>query len=199
MAAEGILIPKATVVEFCARSRFQNRTSLLSSKSTHRQGNLMAKHRNRVALAVLIFALAGNLYASRCTDESLKGKYAYSSQGFVEVTTDVSPSGFVPWAQIGTASFDGNGSISSGTFSAVSTSKGSGVNNGTFSGAYSVSGDCTGNAIVTTDAGEIFHFDLVIKGPRAAAFISNQSNEFLSVFSFQKVTDEVQNRNASKY
>jgi hypothetical protein len=141
-------------------------------------------------LAVLCLTLTANLHASECSLASLKGAYAFSSQGFVEVTPDVSAAGFVPWAEIGIEVFDGKGGIPFGTFSASTANAAGGINNGPFKGTYSVDKNCTGSATVEQPDGSSFHFDLVIEGPETITGVSNQPNEFISVFTAHKITQE---------
>lgn len=150
----------------------------------------MISKKSFAALTLLFLAVAPSLHAAKCSSASLNGTYAYSSQGFTEVTPDVSPAGFVPWAQTGLTVFDGRGGIPRGTFTAATTTAAGGVNHGTFAGTYTVNRNCTGTAVVKTDGGDTFHFDLVVLGPASLTFINTDSASLLSVYSFQKIVRE---------
>jgi hypothetical protein len=131
------------------------------------------------AVALMFLVLTASLHAASCSNRSLEGTYSYSGQGFIEATPDVSPAGFVPWAQAGLTLFDGRGGVSFGTFSAASTVAGGGVNSGTFSGIYVVKGNCTGSAVITTNAGDVFHFDLIVTGPATSTLSATRSRSSL--------------------
>lgn len=102
---------------------------------------------------------------SSCSNASLHGMYAYSGQGFIEVTADVNPSLFVPWAQTGQIVFDGEGTIVSGTFVHNTTTEAGGVIRGTITGTYTIRADCSGAAQVLTDFGGIIQLDVVVQSP----------------------------------
>ncbi len=146
----------------------------------------MISKRIFAALTLFFLAVAPNLHAA-CSNVSLKGTYGYSSQGFTEVPANISPAGFVPFAQTGLSTFDGNGQILSGTFTFATTTAAGGVFRGTFTGTYSVGADCSGTAVVQTDAGDTFTFDLVVLGPGKLLFINTDPDTFISVYSFQKL------------
>ncbi len=150
----------------------------------------MISKRIFAALTLLFLAVATNLNAAKCSNASLKGTYAYSSQGFVEVTPDVSSAGFVPWAQTGLIVYDGQGNITSGTFTVSTTTANGGPFRGTFTGTYIVNGDCTGTVQVDLGDGTLFNFDLVVQGPAKHTFIGTDPGVFMSVYSFQKIAGE---------
>jgi hypothetical protein len=144
------------------------------------------------ALTVFFLAGAPNLHAANCSNASLKGTYAYSSHGFTEVTPDINPTGFVPFAQTGLVVYDGHGTITSGTFTYSTTTANGGSFRGTFTGTYSVNGDCTGTVLIDLGDGTLFHSDLVVQGPRTHTAINTDPGGFLSVYSFQKISGENQ-------
>ncbi len=146
----------------------------------------MIRKRMFAALTLFFLAVAPSLHAA-CSNASLKGAYGFSSQGFTEVPANISPAGFVPFAITGLSAFDGNGNILSGTFTFATTTAAGGVSRGTFTGTYSVAADCSGTAVVLTDGGDTFTFDLVVLGPGKLTFINTDPDAFLSVFSFQKL------------
>ena len=146
----------------------------------------MISKRIFAALTLFFLAVAPNLHAT-CSNASLKGPYGYSSQGFTEVPANISPAGFVPFAITGLSAFDGKGNILSGTFTFATTTAAGGVFSGTFTGTYSVGADCSGKVVVQTDAGDIFNFDLVVLGPEKLTFINTDPDEFITVYSFQKI------------
>ena len=142
------------------------------------------------ALTVLLLAVAPNLQAAKCSNVSLKGIYAYSSQGFAEVTPDISPAGFVPFAQTGLVTYDGKGNVVSGTFTDSTTTANGGSFQGTFTGTYAVNGDCTGKLQIDLGDGSLFHFDLVIRGSASHTAINTDAGTFMSVFSIRKIGGE---------
>ncbi len=151
----------------------------------------MNTNRIAVALAVLLLAVAPSLYAAKCSNASLKGTYAYSSTGFQEVTPDISPAGFVPFSQTGLVVYDGQGNISSGTFTFATTTAAGGTFSGTFTGNYSVNPDCTGTAHTDLGDGTVFNFDLVVLGPARHTYINTDTPAaFINVYSFQKIVRE---------
>jgi hypothetical protein len=146
---------------------------------------------NKVAFAlVLLLAVAPNLHAANCSNASLKGVYGFSSQGFTEVTPDISPAGFVPWAETGLIVYDGHGNIPSGTFTVNTTTANGGIIRGTFTGTYTVNGDCTGTIVADTGDGNLFHFELVVEGSARHTAINTDPGGFMSVYSFQKIVRE---------
>jgi hypothetical protein len=94
----------------------------------------MIRKRVFATWTLLFLAVAPNLHAANCSNASLKGTYAYSSQGFTEVTPDISPTGFVPFAQTGLIAYDGKGIVVFGTFTDSTTTANGGSFRGTFTG-----------------------------------------------------------------
>ena len=150
----------------------------------------MFSPRISVVFTVLSITATPNLYAAHCSNTSLNGTYAYSTQGFAEVTPDVSAAGFVPFAQTGLIVYDGRGHISSGTFTYSTTAANGGSFRGTFTGTYAVSDDCSGTITVTIEDGTVFHFDLVVQSPSAYTTINTDSGGFLSVYAARKLSSE---------
>lgn len=148
------------------------------------------------ALILLFLAATPNLHAAKCSNASLKGIYAFSAQGFAEVTPDISPAGFVPFAQTGLVVYDGKGSITSGTFTDSTTTANGGSFRGTFTGTYAVNGDCSGTILVDLGDSNLFHFDLVVQGPLRHTAINTDPDAFMSVYSFQKIGREGQEAGA---
>jgi hypothetical protein len=152
----------------------------------------MNSNRIAVALTVLLLAVAPNLHAA-CSNASLHGAYGYSSQGFTEVTADVSPALFVPWTTIGLIAFDGKGIVTSGTFTVNTTTAAGGVIRGTFTGTYTVNSNCAGTSELLLDDGvTIVHYDLVVLSP--AQFVSTETDAggVISIYSAQKVAGKDQ-------
>jgi hypothetical protein len=150
----------------------------------------MLNQRILTLFAVLSSAATPNLYAAHCSNASLNGTYAYSSQGFDEVTPDVSPAGFVPSAQTGLIVYDGKGHISSGTLTASTTNANGGSFRATFTGTYAVNDDCSGMATLVLGDGSVFHFDLVVQSPSAYTAINTDPGVFLSVYLVRRITGE---------
>ena len=142
------------------------------------------------ALIPLLLAATPNLHAAKCSNASLKGAYAFSSQGFAEVTLDIGPAGFVPFAQTGLVTYDGKGNVVSGTFTDSTTTANGGSFQGTFTGTYAVNGDCTGKLQIDLGDGTLFHFDLVVEGSARHTAINTDSGTFMSVFSIEKIRGE---------
>jgi hypothetical protein len=138
----------------------------------------------------LLLAAVANLHAAQCSNASLKGTYGFSSQGFTEVTPDISPAGFAPWAETGVIVYDGHGNIPSGSFTVNTATANGGPIRGTFTGTYTVNGDCTGTIVADTGDGNLFHFDLVVVGPASHTSINTDPGGFMSVYSFQKIRGE---------
>ena len=145
----------------------------------------------QLLLTMLLIATGSvtRLFAA-CTEASLHGSYSYASQGFSEVPPEISPAGFVPWAQTGRISFDGSGTIPSGTFTAATLAAAGGVLRGIFAGTYKINADCTGTAELLLDDGGTFHFDLVVNGPASLTFINTDPNpnSFLSVYFMRRMS-----------
>jgi hypothetical protein len=152
----------------------------------------MTNKRTFTILTVLFLAVVPNLHATKCSNAFLKGTYAYSSQGFIQATPDISPAGFVPWIQTGVAVYDGHGNILSGTFTVTTTTANNpeGSFRGTLTGTYTVNRDCTGTVQVDLGDGTLFNFDLVVQGPEKHTYTATDPGFFLSVYSFQKVVGE---------
>ncbi len=140
--------------------------------------------------AVLSLAVAPNLYAAHCSSASLNGTYAYSAQGFAEVTPDISSAGFAPFAQTGLIVYDGKGHLISGTFTASTTSANGGSFRGTFAGTYAVNEDCSGTITTTLEDGTVFHFDLVVQAPSTYTAINTDPGAFMSVFLARRISGE---------
>jgi hypothetical protein len=140
--------------------------------------------------AVFSLAAASDLYASHCSNASLHGTYAYSAQGFGEVTPDIGSAGFTPFAQTGLAVYDGNGHITSGTFTYSTTTANGGSSRGTFTGTYTVTDDCSGTATADLGDGTLFHFDLVVQSPSTYTLINTDPGAFLSVYLGRRVSGE---------
>jgi len=140
--------------------------------------------------AVFSLAVAPDLYAAHCSNASLSGTYAYSGQGFGEVTPEISSAGFAPFAQTGLAVYDGNGHITSGTFTYSTTTTNGGSVRGTFTGTYAINADCSGT--VTTDLGDgtLFHFDLIVQTPSTYTLINTDPGAFISVYSAHRLSGE---------
>lgn len=152
----------------------------------------MTKKRTFTILTVLFLVVVPNLHATKCSNASLKGAYAYSTQGFTEVTPDISPAGFVPWAQTGLIVYDGNGNILFGTFTVITTTANGGLVRGTFTGTYTVNSDCTGTAQTDLGDGTVFNFDLVVQGPAKHTYIGTDPGAFMNVYSLQRIVGEKQ-------
>jgi hypothetical protein len=163
---------------------------VIQSPTTVEKEESMNANKVTFALTALLLAVAPNLHAAKCSNASLKGIYAYSSQGFAEVTPDISPAGFVPFAQTGLVTYDGRGNVVSGTFTDSTTTANGGSFQGTFTGTYAVNGDCTGKLQIDLGDGTLFHFDLVIQGSTRHTAINTDSGTFMSVFSIQKIRGE---------
>ena len=95
--------------------------------------------------------------------------------------------GVCPRAQTGLIVFDGKGRVTFGTFTVATTTAGGGIQRGTFTGTYSVNGDCTGTSLTDLGDGTVFHFDLVIQGPSRYTAINTDPGAFMSVYSARKV------------
>jgi hypothetical protein len=141
-------------------------------------------------LTLVSLVVAPNLHAAKCSNALLKGTYAYSSQGFTEVTPDISPAGFVPFAQTGLIAYDGKGSVVFGTFTDSTTTANGGSFRGTFTGTYVVNGDCSGMMQVDLGDGNLFHFDLVVHGPSRHTAVGTDPGVLMSVFSIEKIAGE---------
>lgn len=144
----------------------------------------MASKRTFAIFTLLFLVVAPNLHA-KCSNASVNGTYAYSTNGFTEATPDISSAGFAPFAQTGLIVYDGHGAI-------TTTTANGGSFRGTFTGSYTVNGDCLGTALVDLGDGTIFHFDLVVQGPSKHTFINTDAAGFISVYSFQRIGGEKQ-------
>jgi len=150
----------------------------------------LTKRRIFTIVTLLVIAAAPNLYAAHCSNASLHGTYAYSSQGFAEVTLDINATGFVPWAQSGLIVYDGKGNITSGTFTASTTTANGGSFRGTFTGTYAVNRDCTGAAATNLGDGTISNFDLLVERPEKVIVINTDPGGFMSIFTVRKIVRE---------
>jgi hypothetical protein len=153
-------------------------------------GGRMLSPRILAVFAVFSLAVAPDLYAAHCSNASLNGTYAYSAQGFGEVTPDISSAGFAPFAQTGLIVYDGKGHITSGTLTYSTTSANGGGFRGTFTGTYAVNEDCSGT--VTTDLGDgaLFHFDLVVQTPSTYTAINTDPGALISVYFAHRIGGE---------
>ena len=142
--------------------------------------------------AVFSLAVAPDLYAAHCSNASLNGTYAYSGQGFGEVTPDISSAGFAPFVQTGLVVYDGNGHITSGTFTYSTTTANGGSVRGTFTGTYAVNADCSGTATTDLGDGSLFHFDLVVQSPSTYTLINTDPGALISVYSAHRLSGENQ-------
>ncbi len=110
-----------------------------------------------MAAATLVLGLmpAAKAADKGCTTASLLGTFGYTSTGSI-ITAPVPPI-IGPGAEVGTQSFDGNGSVS---FSFNSSQNGI-IGPGTATGTYTVNPDCTGTF---TEATPMFtsHWSFVI-------------------------------------
>jgi hypothetical protein len=140
--------------------------------------------------AVFSLTVAPDLYAGHCSNASLNGTYAYSVQGFGEVTPDISSAGFAPFAQTGLAVYDGKGHITSATFTYSTTTANGASFRGTFSGTYIVNDDCSGT--VTVDLGDsgLFHFDLVVQTTSTYTLINTDPGALIGVYSAHRLSGE---------
>ena len=139
----------------------------------------MTKRRIFTIVTLLVIAAAPNLYAAHCSNASLHGTYAYSSQGFAEVTPDINATGFVPWAQSGLIVYDGKGNITSGTFTAYR-----------FEPRSRNPGHCTGAAATNLGDGTISNFDLLVERPEKVIVINTDPGGFMSIFTVRKIMGE---------
>jgi hypothetical protein len=150
----------------------------------------MPTRKSLVVFAVLFLAAAPDLYAAHCSNASLNGTYAYSGQGFGEVTADISSAGFAPFAQTGLAVLDGKGHITSGTLTYSTTTANGGNFRGTFTGTYTVNDDCSGTATTDLGDGTLFHFDLVVQSPSTYTLINTDPAPLISVYLAQRIGGE---------
>jgi len=163
---------------------------VIQSPTTDEKEESMNTHKIAFALIPLLLAVAPNLHAAKCSNASLKGAYAFSSQGFTEVTPDISSAGFVPYAEAGLVVYDGHGSAPSGRFTVNTTTANGGSFQGTFTGAYIVNEDCTGTLQIDLGDGTLFHFDLVVEGSARHTALNTDSGTLMSVFSVRKIGGE---------
>jgi len=140
--------------------------------------------------AVFSLAAAPDLYAAHCSNASLHGTYAFSGQGFGEVTSDISPTGLAPFAQTGLVVYDGKGHIISATFTYSTTTANGGSVRGTFTGTYAVNADCSGTATADLGDGTLFHFDLVVQSPSTYTLINTDPGALIGVYSAHRLSGE---------
>lgn len=152
-------------------------------------GGRMLNRKILPLLAPLLLVPVPDLYA-HCSNASLNGTYAYWSQGFAEVTPDISPAGFVPFGQTGLEVFDGRGHVTSGTLTGSTTNANGGSFRATFTGAYTVKDDCSGTLTLDFGNGDLFHFDLVVQSPSTSIGINTDPGVFPSVYSIHKIATE---------
>jgi hypothetical protein len=88
-------------------------------------------------IVVLLTATTGTSWARQCSPETVKGKWVAFEQGTV-VIPGVPP---IPVVLVANVTFDGAGNLS-GTYRA-SVGGFTSVENGTFTGTYTVSADCS--------------------------------------------------------
>lgn len=127
----------------------------------------VAKTLSIAAVATLVLGMASTASAEdqRCSVNSLKGTFAYTSTGFI-VAAPIPPI-VGPFAEVGTQSFDGEGNV---TFT-YNVGQNGNVGPGTATGTYTVNDDCTGT-FTETSQGFTAHFSFVI---------DNRGNGFQSI------------------
>jgi hypothetical protein len=150
----------------------------------------MLNQRIPALFAVLSLATAPELYAAHCSNATLNGTYAFSGQGFGEVTPDISSAGFAPFAQTGLIVYDGKGHITSGTFTYSTTTANGGSLRGTFTGTYAVNADCSGTATLDLGNGTLFQFDVVVQSPSTYTTINTDPGALISVYSAHRLSGE---------
>ena len=141
-------------------------------------------------VAVFSLTVTSNLCAAHCSNASLNGTYAYSGQGFGEVTPDISSAGFAPFAQTGLAVLDGKGHITAATLTYSTTTANGGSFRATFTGTYTVNDDCTGTATTDLGDGSLFHFDLVVQSPSTYTLINTDPGALISVYVARRIGGE---------
>jgi hypothetical protein len=146
----------------------------------------------RILAVFTVFSLAAapDLYAAHCSNASLNGTYAFSGQGFGEVTPDISSAGFAPFAQTGLAVYDGKGHLTSATFTYSTTTANGGSFRGTFTGTYTVNDDCSGTATTDLGDGSLFHFDLVVQSPSTFTLINTDPGALITVYVARRLGGE---------
>lgn len=96
---------------------------------------------------------------SGCSLSSLKGSYALDRQGTLVASILGLPAP-APWGEVAFEDFNG-----AGTFSGKATvNVGGAVVNGTVTGTYTVSSDCTGTKTVNTSVGVTVHEAIIVTG-----------------------------------
>lgn len=96
---------------------------------------------------------------SGCSLSSLKGSYALDRQGTLVASILGLPAP-APWGEVAFEDFNG-----AGTFSGKATvNVGGAVVNGTVTGTYTVSSDCTGTKTVNTSGGVTVHEAIIVTG-----------------------------------
>ncbi len=87
-----------------------------------------------------------------CTLQTLRGSFGFTGQGFAT-------GAFVPFADVGVATFDGEGNL----FGSETFSLGGRIGQRTFSGPYTVNPNCTGSTTLTfSPGGAVLQFDFVV-------------------------------------
>jgi len=126
----------------------------------------------RIAAAVLLLlAVSAHLHAA-CSNALLHGTYAFSGQGFIPITSDISPALFLPQAVAGVITLNGKGSVTSGSFTLNTTDPNGGPDRGTFIGTYVVDTNCQGTLETSLSTGGELHFDLIVLSPAEFTVIS---------------------------
>jgi hypothetical protein len=100
-----------------------------------------------VTLAIALLSLVPNLHAA-CTNATIHGNWGFTGTGVVILAT-----GAVPVAAVGTVHFDLEGNLSGDQ----NRSLGGGAGHETFSGTYTITGDCalSGTVNVYDDSGTL--------------------------------------------
>jgi hypothetical protein len=115
------------------------------------------------ALAALTGSKAFNLHANpqACTTAILQGGYGAGTTGLINSSgdpNDIRIGTFVPFAEAVYFLFDGHGNLSGSS----TADFGGSAFPVTFTGTYTVNGNCTGSLTVDAGASGIVHRDLVI-------------------------------------
>jgi hypothetical protein len=109
-----------------------------------------------------------------CSISSLRGTYAEQAQGTIVRQIPGFPPPPFPLAEAGIISFDGSGNLSGKTTINV----GGVVIQPTFTGAYTVSSDCTGTTTVYSSLGFVLHDAIVlVRGGREFRDVQTDSFE----------------------
>jgi len=113
------------------------------------------------ALLIVLLAASATVRAQAlgsnqsCTNASLAGTYGYTLNGWV-----LSSNGYLPFADSGSITPDGNGNFSgSSTFSLNGQPQ-----SRTFSGTYTLNSDCRGTAKFSDNLSETINLSLLVAG-----------------------------------